>query len=293
MSDNPPPETVRVPLGGALAHTRAAYTKMMPAEQRVADYILAYPDETVHLSIADLSSRSGVSEGTIVRFCQTVGYKGYQSLKISLAADVALSRKMIHGEAEPTDSPYTLAQKVAQSDVSALYDTLRIMEPGDLERAQQALLEARQIEFFASGTSFPVALDAHIRFLRIGLPVAAYPDSHVQAMRAALLQPGDVGFAISHSGQSREAIHCLQLARERGATTVAITGSKYSTVAELADIVLIAASSETVYREEAMASRIAQLFLVDTLYVAVAMQRFEAALASIKATGEALVDHRY
>jgi DNA-binding MurR/RpiR family transcriptional regulator len=265
---------------------------MMPAEQRVADYILAYPDETVHLSIADLSLRAGVSEGTIVRFCQTVGYKGYQSLKISLAADVALSTKIIHGEAEPSDAPVTLAQKVILSDVNALYDTLRILDPQDLERACQALLDANHVEFFASGTSFPIALDAYIRFLRIGLPVAAYADSHVQAMRAVLLGPGDVAFAISHSGQSREPVHCLRLARERGATTIAITGSKHSAIAETADILLIAASSETLYREEAMASRIAQLCLVDTLYVGVALQRFDASLANIKATGEALVDHR-
>jgi DNA-binding MurR/RpiR family transcriptional regulator len=264
----------------------------MPAEQRVADYILAYPDETVHLSIADLAVKAGVSEGTIVRFCQTVGYKGYQSLKISLAADVALSSKIIHGEAERNDPPYALAQKVIQSDVNALYDTLRILEPQVLERACQALLNAQRIEFFASGTSFPIALDAYIRFLRIGLPVASYSDSHIQAMRAALLGPGDVAFAISHSGQSREALHCLHLAKERGATTLVITGSMHSPITQLADILLIAFSSETLYREEAMASRIAQLSLIDTLYVSIALQRFDESLQSIKATGEALLDHR-
>jgi DNA-binding MurR/RpiR family transcriptional regulator len=91
------------PLGGAIAQIRALYPTVMPAEQRVADFVLQHPHETVHMSIADLAMNAKVSEGTVVRFCQTVGYKGYQSFKISLAADLALSVKIIHGEAERAD----------------------------------------------------------------------------------------------------------------------------------------------------------------------------------------------
>lgn len=280
-------------LGGAMVRMRATLAQMMPAEQRVGDYVLAHPDETVHMSIAELAGHAKVSEGTVVRFCQTLGYKGYQSFKISLAVDSALASKIIHGEAESSDDLNTVAQKVFRSDISALQDTLSILQPEMLDRARQLLLQAKQIEFFASGTSLPIALDAYIHFLRIGLPVNVSMDAHVQAMRASLLGKGDVAFAISHSGQSREPVNCLRIAKERGASTIGITGSANSLLTQYADITLIALSSETLYREEAMASRIAQLSLVDTLYVSISLQRSDDSLESIRITGEALLPYRY
>jgi len=267
---------------------------MFPAEKRVADAILAAPDRVVSMPITELARLAKVSEGSVVRFCQSIGCQGYQALKLSLAIDMAQSSEVILGDVGPEDRDDVLrvAEKVFRGDIQALEDTLRVVDRGPLEAAVEALLAARQIELFAVGTSLATALDAYSRFLRIELPVHLELDSHFQIIRASLVRSDGVAIAISHSGSSREPVECLTLARRNGATTIAITGRRPSPLTRQADITLLTVSSETRYREEAMASRIAGLSLLDTLYLSIALRRPDRTVDSLRKTSEALAQHR-
>lgn len=271
-----------------------ARDSLFPAERKVAEVVLGAPEQVVLMPIAELAELADVSEGTVVRFTHSVGCGGYQAFKLSLAADLSQPSRVIHGdvEAEDAHAPKTVAAKVFRSDIQALEETLRVLDEETLEAAISTLLDAREIWLFASGTSMPVALDAAGRFLRIGFHAHAETDAHLQLMRASRIGPEDVAFAISHSGLSREPIECLTIARARGAQTIAITGRHPSPLTRQADVVLLTLSSETRYREEALASRIAQLSLIDTLYVSMALRRPELALTSLRETSEALERHR-
>ena len=174
----------------------------------------------------------------------------------------------------------------------ALQDTLKLLDPPALTRAVKAIESASELAFFAVGSSHAVASDAAGRFLRIGLRAHAEVDAHFQLVIASLLPSSAVAIAVSHSGVSREPVECLALARGRRATTIAVTARHPSPLTRHADIVLLTTSSETRYREEAMASRIAQLSLLDSVYVAVAIRRPEASLEALRETSEALSAHR-
>jgi RpiR family carbohydrate utilization transcriptional regulator len=285
--------SARLP-GGMLSRIRVVLESLNRAERRVADIVLEQPAEVVHLTIAELSALAGVSEGTVVRFCNSVGCRGYQALKLALAGDLAQAASVLQADITPSDGSDAglVAQKIFASDILALQDTLRLLDPPALTRAVKAIEGASELAFFAVGSSHAVAYDAAGRFLRIGMRAHAEQDAHFQLVIATLLPSSAVAIAISHSGVSREPVECLALARARRATTIAVTARHPSPLTEHADIVLLTMSTETRYREEAMASRIAQLSLLDSLYMSVAIRRPESALEALRETSEALADHR-
>ena len=260
---------------GMLSRIRVALASLNPAERKVADIVLAQPGQVVHQVIAEIAALADVSEGTVVRFCNSVGCRGYQALKLALAADLAQPTLVLQEDITPADAsdPALVAQKVFASDMLALQDTLKLLDPPALTRAVKAIERGSELAFFGVGSSHAVAYDAAGRFLRIGMRAHAEADAHFQLVIASLLPSSAVAIGISHSGVSREPVECLALARGRRATTIAVTARHPSPMTEHADIVLLTMSTETRYREEAMASRIAQLSLLDSLYVSVAIRR--------------------
>jgi RpiR family transcriptional regulator, carbohydrate utilization regulator len=279
---------------GIRSRIRVLLDSLHPAELRVAQVVLAQPSHVVQLPIAELASLADVSQGTVVRFSTTVGCQGFQAFKLALAADLAQPALVLHEDIVPEDAlnPEIVAQKVLASDILALQDTLKLLDPKALRQAADAIDAASELVFFAVGTSHAVAADAATRYLRIGFRAQAPLDAHDQLVVAATLPRTGVVVGISHSGASREPVECLELARGRGATTIAVTSRHPSPLTEQADITLLTVSTETRYREDATASRIAQLSLLDSLVTTVALRRPDAALDALKTTSEALASHR-
>lgn len=277
---------------GVLARMRAAFSSLSEAEQRVAIAFQQQPAELVHLSIEELAQRIGVSTATVVRFCQSIGYRGLRDLKLVLAAEtLAPHHPSIHEAIQPGDSVLTIARKVLQSDQEAIADSMQVLDEIALERAATALLAAARIEFYGIGSSLPIAMDAYYRFSRIGMPATFVSDPHMQAVSAAQLPAGAVAFAISHTGRTKETLETLQKANAAGATCILLTSHTSTPLGRYAGIALITASRETAFRTEAVASRIAHLSLIDALYVAVAMRRSDAR-ATLARSDAIIAEHR-
>ncbi len=275
-------------IANTISHLRSAYSAFRPAERKVADVILENPEQVVHLTITELAWQAGVSDATVVKFCKRLGYKGFQEFKILLAQDVAMKKPPIYGAVEPDDDVETIREKIFQANITALQDTRRVLDKNALEATVQVMSSAGEIQFYGIGASGIVAMDAEQKFSRIGLKANAFVDSHMQITRASLLKPGDVAVGISYSGETYEIVEALQTARAAGATTIAITNFSVSPVAGAADQVLLTASQENILRGGAISSRIAQLSIIDTLFIAVALVDFGKSMHAIERTKEAL-----
>lgn len=275
-----------------LARLRAIYPTLTEAEKQVAHFIQENPTKSVRLPIKTLASRIGVSEATIIRCCRSAGYKGLRDLKFALAAETATPLQTIHEDILPTDSVLAITQKVLQSDILAIADTMAVLNEDALEQAVDALLAAPRIECYGVGSSRPVAVDAYYRFLRIGLPATVATDSHMQAVSAAQLQSGAVAFAISHTGRTIETLDAVRRAKAAGAICVLLTSYSNTPIGHHADVQLVTAARETAFRTEAVASRIAHLSVVDALYVACAMRRLDASLAALQRANATIAERR-
>jgi len=284
-------DPVKVP--GSFVRLQGAYSGLRAAEQRVADFILKAPDELIYLTVTELAERTHTSESTVVRLCQKIGYKGYQEFKIVLARDLVEETTEIYAAIEPGDDLATVKTKVFQANAQALRDTIEVLDDGELQRAVDALAKARRVEFYGVGGSAPLALDAYHKFLKLGLQAISLSDGDLMAMSSSLLGPEDVALGISHTGASRDVTDALGRAKAHGATSICITHRPSSPITKVSDIVLVTAAQQTAFRSDASSSRIAQLTIVDTLYVAVANKHHERSLGMIQRTREATASKRY
>jgi DNA-binding MurR/RpiR family transcriptional regulator len=268
---------------------RSVLSVLGAAERRVAEYVLNNQDKIVYQSITELAEAAGVSEATVVRFCRRLGHKGFQGLKIALAQDIVPTLQAIHEEISEDDGVSEIKQKVFVGSIKALQDTVMITDDAELSRAIDAIAKAAKFDIYGLGGSGCIAEDARHKFMKIGVRSAVYTDCNLQAMSAALLGPQDVALAISHSGSVRDTVEALQIAKQQGATTICITHYAKSPISEVADIKLFTTSEEMMFRSDAMASRIAQLAIIDTLYVGVALKMGEKATQALKAVRQAVV----
>jgi len=235
---------------------------------------------------------AGVSDATVVKFCKRLGCRGFQEFKILLAQDVAVKTQPIYGAIELDDDVETIRDKIFQASITALQDTWRVLDPKTLQTAVQILSSAGEIHFYGIWASGNVAVDAAQKFSRIGLRANAFVDYHAQITRASLLKPGDVAVGISYSGETWEIVDALQTARSAGAATIAITNYPSSPVAGAADHVLLISSQESILRGGAISSRIAQLSVIDTLFIAVALVDYGRSMQAVERTKQALAQRR-
>lgn len=257
------------------------------AEAKAAAYAVAHYSEICDCTVTELAERAGTSEATIVRFCKTLGYKGFQEFKISVARDTIPESKHFNSSFEEGDSTQTICQKIFDSLTDALTKTLAVLDMGMLEKAAEAIRPGGRIVIFGSGGSNMVAMDALHKFLKVGIQAHVAQDADVQAMMASLLKKGDVALGISHSGSNQRVVHCMRLARQQGATTIALTTHGKSPLQRYADIMLFSATRETAFKSESVSARIAQLAIIDSLVAAVAFKNYAVSFSAVQKTRKA------
>jgi DNA-binding MurR/RpiR family transcriptional regulator len=260
--------------------------------QRIADYILQNPNNVVTMSVTEVAEAANASEGSVVRVCHRVGTRGFQDLKLALARELVQPIQLIHEDLQKEDPVPLVIEKVFQSGIQALTDTLKVLDAGAMARAVELILAAERVEFYGIGSAAPVAVDAYYRMLRIGIPCSVVVDSHMQAVSASLTSDKIVVVTISHSGSTRETVAATRLAHGAGAKTICITNFGKSPIQAHADVVLYTAARETQFRTEAMTSRIAELAVVDALNACVALATYERSLHTISHTFDVLSTKR-
>lgn len=247
---------------------KSLYEDFSPKEQAIATYILENPDKVAHSSISDLSTELGIADSTFFQFTKTLGYSGFKDFKLALLKqENDLSAVTIHENVQKDDSVLVMAEKVFDSNMKTLTDTRKLLKEADLNKAIKLISESRRLYFFGVGGSEIVATDAYHKFLRSPIPVGHSTDYHIQLMEASLLTPADCAILISHSGKSKETIHIAEAAKKAGAKIIVVTSQANSPLAKLGDVVFISISEEIEFRSEALASRIAQLSIIDSLFV--------------------------
>lgn len=280
------------PNGPLLVYVQGILPSLNPTERLIAECVLTDPERVLSSSIAELREDSGASVGSIVTFCRSLGLKGFADFKIALARDLAQSGFPAFASGGGAAQNGSLFEKVFQFHAQSLVETARINSGETLRDAARALDRARRIELFAIGISYPVAYLACCKFRLIGLPASAQFDSHMQIVAATQLRKGDIGFGISCSGQTREPVHCLKIAKSKGAATICLTNSVKSAITAHADIALFATPSEIKYFQAPLASRITQLAVLDALFVSLAHKHKDRTAVQLRNAGEELLKQR-
>ncbi|QTX04086.1 MurR/RpiR family transcriptional regulator [Agromyces archimandritae] len=276
---------------------RGHLPELQPAMRRVGEIIAADPAAVAQMPISALASAANTSETTVVRFCRELGIDGYAQLRLALAMEVGASSheeqpQFEDGDILPDDDMASVVSKIAFADTRSVADTAKAVSVPELSAVVKDVVASDRIEIYGVGASALVAMDFQQKLHRIGRTAFSFLDPHQAVTSAGLSNDRTIAFGFSHAGRTFDTIEPLRIAKQHGARTVAITNSPNSPIAKLADRTLLTAARETTFRSGATGSRLAQLTVVDCLFVAIAQQTFEESMRALEGTRAAIEDLR-
>lgn len=283
-----------------LDRVKSAYASLRPSERRVADYVLSDPDECTQCTISELAERVQVSQPTVVRFVQAMGFDGYRSFKYCLLRDRSGKSPqspyfdpMGDLDLKPWDCLEDLPLKETRMAGGLLEDTLKSLSTQGLSRAVRMLATARTIDIYGVENSFTPANDLLTKLTYLGLNCRMHTDAYLQQISAAHLGVADVAVAISHSGCSVDTVKALKQARKTGAGTIAITSSQGSLLAKYADVCLSTGGQDLSIYGTAIFSRIPDLAVIDLLYMGIIQSDYERFSRNLDKSGAVIADRGY
>jgi DNA-binding MurR/RpiR family transcriptional regulator len=257
--------------------------ELTPSEARVTE-ILLRSDGDAELPLKAVAKEAETSEAMVVKTAKRLGFSGFKELRSALQAYKSQATVDLHREVTPGDATATIVQKVFRTSIQALEETLAILDMEAFAYAADLLHHARQRDFYGLGGSAQIARDAAHKFLRIGVRASVFDDTHMMAMSASLLKHGDVVVAFSHSGRTSGVLDSVQIARANHANVIALTNYEKSPLADLSDVVLCSTAQGSFLTSENAAARIAQLNIMDAIFIAVAQKGYASAEASLAKT---------
>lgn len=266
------------------AQVRMRTPSLTPLEARVVDTITGRADFDLGTSLRKVSEDAGVSDAMIVKIAKKLGFNGFRDFREALVQYKQSDVASLHSEISPDDSSADIVRKVFNTAMQALEETMSILDMEAFDRASALLHGARQRDFYGLGGSAQIARDVSHKFLRIGLRSTVYDDAHMMLMSASLLGPDDVVVAFTHSGATSAVVEATRLARQNGARTIALTNYSASPISAVADLMLCSTAQGSPLLGENAAARIAQLNIMDAIFVSVAQRDFAGAEARLAKT---------
>ena len=285
--------TTKISLRARIAHEAS---ELPPAQAKLASFLLGNIDVASDYTITELAEATGVSPGTVSQLSRRFGFRGYQELRLALAREAVLSSVRASGAdagehaTEDSGPDEVTVNGLLEANVLALVETKRTLSITAVRAAVDTLVNAAQVECVGAGTAALVAAEAAIKLRKLGVVAYAPTDSHAQVMAAANLHSGDALIAVSHSGRTIDTIRCAELARDSGATVIAVTGPGQSPLAGSADIVIETVSYDQGFQVEPMASAVTGLSVIQVLFVLLLDRKGQAAEDALSRTQQATED---
>ncbi len=219
------------------------YEQIFSAEKKVADFILKHPQETVDSNVSELAKQSGVSDATVVRMCHHIGYTGYHQFRITLARDMGRKQYSNIALMESKD----VVEKVFQTYAETMIERGRTIDVAVMWNCGDLLKTCKQAHIMAVGNTSPLAQYMGFRLGRLGIKCTYNVAPEYFLNHVNLADEGDILVAITQSGSSTAIVRGMELGKEKGLKSIAITAFAQSPVSNLADYVLLSTSRQEAF----------------------------------------------
>lgn len=244
--------------------------RVSKGDRKIINCIRTRLTDIPRMTIREIAQACGTAEATCTRFVRKMGFASLADFKAALAEEGAeLGRYLDRGNIRNNESARETARKLLSANMIALEKTQDIIRNETIDACADLLIGAQRIAFIGLGYSGIIAQDSYFKFLRIGMNCIAPRDNHTMRMIAAIMEPGDVIFAISHSGETAEILETVDIARACGLRIISLTENHPSSLRRVSDVSLTYIAEETPLETGSIASKMAQFFLVDLVYTEV------------------------
>ncbi|CCN84877.1 putative Transcriptional regulator RpiR family [Vibrio nigripulchritudo SFn27] len=254
------------------------------AEKKISGFLLNDKTNNIStLSAVALGNQCGVSNASVIRFAQSLGYKGYSEFKLEyLAAQKHSAGEVLYNDVRSDDSPSEIIQKAGYLFSKNVENSIKVVDPEALERLANLMVKADKIALFGVGSSGVVASDAYQKLIRINKNVLFNSDTHVQRAYASMLTEKDLALAFTTRGQTKEVIQSLEIAQEGGCQISAITRYGKTPTSKLADLSLSFAYEERHHELGMITPQLSQMMLFDILYFRITALMGDTATSSLE-----------
>lgn len=282
--------------GNILDTIGALYDSLTKTEKRIATTVLSSPELLGQNSLAEIAQQFDVGEATFIRFCRTLGFKGFTDFKLQLSIELATkdrqSNSLLETDISKFDGTSQIAEKLQNVIHNVISETVNLLDFAQLEKVVELMRVSKRIFLFGVGSSGLTAEEAKNKLMRIGLHVDATSNNHFMYMQAALMNSSDIVIGISHSGYSKETVQALNIAKKNGAVTVALTHNLRSPITMVSDYVLINGNRQGKLQGDSIGTKIAQLFVLDLIYTLIVQAEEESAVQTKQKTVNVILEQR-
>ncbi|MBN1583301.1 MAG: MurR/RpiR family transcriptional regulator [Anaerolineae bacterium] len=262
------------------------------SQRRIASYLLAGYDEAAFLSAADLAERLDVSQATVVRFAQAVGYDGFPELRRCLQelfrAKATPASRLQRKLSELASSQGHVLTNMFDMEVQYLTEASHSIKLADFDRAVDILLSGRRIFVFGSGPSAILADLAELRLRRIGVLTISMTESGRHLLeKLQLLRQGDVVLATGFQQVRSELVAVLDYAHTLGCRAILLTDILGTALRGKADVVLAARRGPV----STFHSLTVPMSVLNALILGMAMARHDESLAALNRLEQMRIDY--
>lgn len=251
---------------------QAEFSKLSKGQKIIAQYILSNYDKAAFMTAAKLGSTVGVSESTVVRFANAIGFPGYPELQKSLQELIKNKLTTVQRVemSKEYSSDFTILKKVLRSDINNIKGTLDEINPESFENVINKMLSAKKIYIVGLRSSATIGeyLSFYLNFILDNVILVNYGVSDVfeQILK---VDSKDLVIGISFPRYSKRTFELLEYAKSKGAQIVSITDSMISPIATLSEDTIITKSNMASFVD----SLVAPFSVANALIVAVGMRR--------------------
>ncbi len=166
----------------ALVKIKAIQKTLSVSELKLANFVLKSSNAIRELSSQELANVIGISQSSVVKFTQKLGYKGYPAFKMAVvdALNNDTSDPKLHGEITLSSNLTQIADILLNSKMAVLSETKILNELKSFEEAVKLITSAKRILICGLGGSALVGKDFSYKLQKLGLSAYAEPDGHAQ-----------------------------------------------------------------------------------------------------------------
>lgn len=257
-----------------ISDIQTQYTRLSKGQKLIAQYILNNYDKVAFMTACKLGETVGVSESTVVRFANALGYSGYPKLQAALQE--LIKNKLTTVQRVEMANDYsdenTILNKILKGDIDNIRETLEEIDGEAFHEAVSRLLKARKIYILGMRTSFVVAqyLGFYLGIILDNVHTVRMDmgDAFEQIVR---IGEDDVVIAFSFPRYSKKSFQLVKYAKDKGAKVISITDSLFAPIASVSDNTLIVKSNMASFVD----SLVPAMSVANALAVAVGMKEKE------------------
>lgn len=265
------------------------------SDRILIEYVNLNAGECIYKSITEIAKEVSLGEATVTRFSRKLGFLGFQEFKVALTKELSKEsgKNVISTVVNVDEKANMTAEKLFTSYKEVMEKTLQNLNYNNILAIKNLILQAKKIFFFGIGNSGIVAMDANYKFMRIGLNSMSVSDSHTMIMLSSLMNKDDILFAISHTGETKEILKTVEVAKQNEVRIISLTGSNSNSLIDLSDINVNYVSVETIFETGSILSKLVQIFLMELIYSEVIKDNYENSIENKVKTTEALEKFKF